>query len=55
MKFQKLVLAFKKSVRKCVIATIENRPIGSVIVRNACVFNREFITLSNDESNLSTN
>ena len=27
-------------------------PIGSAIVRNACVFNPEFITSSNDESNL---
>ena len=49
------VLAFKKSVRKCVIGTIEKlldkSPIGSVIVRNARVFSPEFIT-SNDESNL---
>ena len=44
------VLAFKKSVRKCVIATIERllekSPIGFVIVRNACVFNPEFIASS---------
>ena len=50
------VLAFKKCVRKCVIATIEKLlekiPVGSVIVRNACVFNPEFITSSNDELNL---
>ena len=50
------VFAFKKSVRKCVVAIIkkllEKSPIGSVIVRNACVFNPEFITSSNDESNL---
>ena len=50
------VLPFKKNVRKCVIAAIEKllekSPIGSVIVRNACVFNPEFITSSNDESNL---
>ena len=50
------VLAFKKSVRKCVIGTIEKlldkSPIGSVIVRNARVFNPEFITSSNNESNL---
>ena len=50
------VLAFKKSVRKCVIATIEKllakSRTGSVIVRNACVFSPEFITSSNDESNL---
>ena len=49
------VLGFKKSVRKFVIATIEKllekSPIGSIIVRNACVFNPEFITSSNDESN----
>ena len=31
---------------------LEKSPIGSVIVRNACVFNPEFITSSNDESNL---
>ena len=52
------VLAFKKSVRKCVMATIEKllqkSPTGSVIVRNACVYNPEFITSSNDESNLIT-
>ena len=50
------VLAFKKSVRKCVMATIEQllerSPTGSVLVRNACVFNPEFITSANDESNL---
>ena len=50
------VLAFKKSVRKYVIATIEKllekSPIDSVIVRNASVFNHEFITSSNDELNL---
>ena len=50
------VLAFKESVRKCVIATtknlLEKSPIGYVIVRNPCVFNPEFITSSNDESNL---
>ena len=53
------VLAFKKSVRKCVMATIEKllqkSPTGSVIVRNACFYNPEFITSSNDESNLITN
>ena len=31
---------------------LEKSPIGSVMVRNACVFNLEFITSSNDESNL---
>ena len=31
---------------------LEKSPIGSVIVRNACVFNPEFITSSKDESNL---
>ena len=50
------VLDFKQSIRKCVIATIEKllekSPVGSVIVRNACVFNSEFIASSNDESNL---
>ena len=38
------------------IATIEKllekSPIASVIVRNVCVFNPEFIILSNNESNL---
>ena len=38
------------------IATIEKlfekSPIGSVIVRNACVFNPELITSSNDELNM---
>ena len=42
------VLAFIKSVRKCLIATIEKLsekiPMDSVIVRNACVFNSELIT-----------
>ena len=41
------VLAFKKSVRKCMIATIEKLLVksrtGSVIVRNACVFNPDII------------
>ena len=40
----------------CVIVTIEklldSSPIGSVIVRNACVFNPEFIAALNDELNL---
>ena len=31
---------------------LEKSAIGSVIVRNACVFNPEFIASSNDESNL---
>ena len=39
------------------IATIkrllEKSPIGSGIVRNACVFNPEFIASSNDKSNLT--
>ena len=51
------VLAFRNSVRKCVIAIIgkllEKSPIGTVIVRNACVFNPVFITSSNAESNLT--
>ena len=50
------ILSFKKSVRKHVIANIEKvlekSPICSVIVRNAFVFNPEFITSSNDELNL---
>ena len=44
------VVAFKKSVKKCVIAIIEKllekSPIGSVMVRNACVFNPDFIASS---------
>ena len=31
---------------------LEKSPIGSLIVRNACVFNPQFITSSNDEINL---
>ena len=31
---------------------LEKSPTGSLIVRNACVFNPQFITSSNDESNL---
>ena len=31
---------------------LEKSPIGSFIVRNACVFSPEFITSSNDEANL---
>ena len=34
---------------------LEKSPIGSLIVRNACVFNPQFITSSNDESNLINN
>ena len=44
------VSAFKKSVKKCVIVIIEKllekSPIGSVMVRNACVFNPDFIASS---------
>ena len=46
------VLAFKKSVIATIEKLFEKAPIGSVIVRNTCVFNSEFITSSNDESNL---
>ena len=31
---------------------LEKSPTGSLIVRNACVFNPQFITSSNDEINL---
>ena len=34
---------------------LEKSPTGSLIVRNACVFNPQFITSSNDESNLINN
>ena len=46
------VLAFKKSVIATIEKLFEKAPIGSVIVRNTCVFNPEFITSSNYESNL---
>ena len=35
-----------------ILKLLEKNPIGSVIVKNACVLNPGFITSSNDESNL---